>query len=128
MRANYLQFCLSIKSNPEFGTQKQREELAEEKYGKMNGPPIVCKFMKEHPEVLRIKVAIPIMHGKIDLCTYTLSPCLWWMSKTKTPGFRTLCRRMDNCRDSLEHGKLCTNATGLYELSKRFVDRQMMNF
>ena len=102
MKKNISQFCLRIKNNPENGTQKQREELAEELYGKMNGPPIVCKYLKDHPEVLRIKVAIPIMHGKIHLCTYTLSPCLWWMSTTKTPGFRSLCRKMDNCRDSLD--------------------------
>ena len=95
--------------------------MAEELYGRMNGPPIVCRYVEKYPQVLRIKVAIPIMHAKIHVCTYTLSPCLWWLSITRTPGFRTLCRRMDNCRDTLEHGKLCTNATGLFQLSKRYV-------
>ena len=102
-------------------TQKSRKERAEKKWGSMNGPPIICKYMHKYPQVLRIEGIIPVMHGKIHLCAYVISPCLHKLKMDNTPGWRRLLSSLESHRDSLEHGKLCTNASGLFDLSKRFV-------
>lgn len=108
-----------ILKNTSNETQKSRNARAEKKFGRMNGPPIVCRYMKRYPQVLGITATIPTMHMKIHFCAYVISPTLHHMKTTKTSGFRTLVRRFDGQRDSLAHGKLCTNATGLFQLSER---------
>ena len=108
-----------ILKNPSKESQKSRKARAEKEFGRMNGPPIVCRYMKRYPQVLKIHATIPTMHTKIHFCAYVMSPTLHHVKMTKTSGFKTLVRRFDEQRDSLEHGKLCTNARGLFTLSER---------
>ena len=100
-------------------TISERREKSEKLYGRMNGPPIIIKYMEKYPQVLTIQGVIPIMHSKIHLCGHALTLTLHKLSQDKTPGFRTLCRRFDDCRDSLENGKLSTSANGLFKLAQR---------
>ena len=102
-------------------TATSRRIRASETYGTINGPPLAAKYMTEFPEVLLIRFIIAIFHAKIHFCTHVISKMLHWMAKYKSPGFKTLCNKLDNQRDNLEHGKLSTNATGLFTLSRRYV-------
>ena len=113
-------------NNPTKETKKSRKERAEAEFGDMNGPPIVCKYMKRFPQVLDIIAVVPTMHTKIHLCAYVVTPCLHKLKVDDAPGFKTMLRRLEVHRDSLEHGTLCTNATGLFVLAKRYV--AMINF
>ena len=109
-----------IINNPTKETKKSRTARAAAKYGKMSGPPVICRYMKKFPQVLKIRCCIPTMHTKIHFVAYAMSPTLHHMKVTRAAGFRTLVRRFDGYRDSLSNGTLCTNATGLFELSKRY--------
>ena len=113
-------FVLFKKLQDESLSVPERKREAERKYGRMNGPPVVCKFMEQYPQVLKIHATIPIMHCKIHFCGHALTVALHKLSMDKTQGFKTLCRRFDDCRDSLENGKLSTSANGLFRLSKRY--------
>ena len=108
-------------NNPTKETKKSRKERAEAEFGDMNGPPIVCKYMARFPQVLDSVGVVPTMHTKIHLCAYVVSPCLHKLKVDNAPGFNKMLRTLDGHRDALEHGTLCTNATGLFMLSKRCV-------
>ena len=109
----------TILNDESIGNLTTRRNLAKEEYGTMNGPPIICKYMKKYPQVLRIHAVIPIMHSKIHFCGHAMTFCLHKLSEDRTPGFKTMCRRFDDCRDNLENGKLQTSAKGFFRLSQR---------
>ena len=117
--ARWLQVA-KILFGPGDETKASREQRAEESFGTINGPPIPTKWMSEYPELLLVRFLVPIFHAKIHFCTNVITRLLTWMCRFKTPGHITLLHKLENQRDSLEHGKLSTNASGLFQLSKRF--------
>ena len=117
----------AIMQHPGEETLTSRRLRAEEKFGSINGPPLPAKYLSEFPEVLLIRFIVAIFHAKIHFATDVISRMLHWMAKWKTAGFKTLCNKLDKQRSSLEHGKLATNATGLFQLSRRCVQKFEMS-